>query len=462
MTQLGLLLPQFNYQVSQNGSAYAAAAASANGSSASASAGAGTGIQGLFNGFNQLNNVAGQQQSQNPMMGMFQMMMQFMMGMFQMMMQMFGMGQQQNQGQQPQNAMQNPQGQFPFAPANAAQQTPFAPANGQTGASAAAAANAQGNNNALLSKVDQKELDAVKGQDLGAVDSKGYPKYLIAQGKDGKHHIYKQKKDGNGRNYRSVVKVKSGSNNLYVDKPEKNKAAAAAAAQNGGSSAAASASAVSISYNPVTGEITFSAASAAAAAASGGSPGIVENQGGGKTGSPLILDTNKDGKVSAEQGKGVDINGDGKADGAAANGDKMLAMGDLDGDGKISGKEVFGDQTVDPFTGQKLNAKNGFDALAKVAQSAQQNTGIQCLDDNGNVDLPKLKQALEQSGKGSLGLIGGDNVTTLEGLGDAAKINVTNYINQQQTGAVQHNQLGSYQSADGQTHQVHDVWFQLA
>ena len=460
------MLPQFNYQVSQGASAFASAGAGSAFASASASAGSGlSGLASLFNGFNQLSNVAGpqqqqQQQQQNPMMQMFQMFMGFMMQMMQMMMQMFGMNP-QNQQQQP--GMQQPQNAFNPA----AQQQPFMPANNPVnanGANATATASA-GNqlaNNSALSKVDAKELQAVEGKDLGAVDSKGYPKYLVAQGKDGKYHIYEQKKDGNGRNYKSVVKVKNGSNNLYVKDPEKNKAAAAAAANNNSSAAAASASAVSISYNPWTGDITFSAASAAAAAASSGSSGIVENQGGGTTGSPLILDTNKDGKVSAEQGRGVDIDGDGKADGAATNGDKMLAMGDIDGDGKITGKEVFGDQTIDPFTGQKLNAKNGFDALAQVAMSAQKHTGIQCIDENGNVDLRNLKQALEQSGKGSLGLIGGDNVTTLEGLGDAAKINVTNYINQQQTGAVQHNQLGTYQTTDGNTHKVHDVWFQLA
>ncbi len=112
-------------------------------------------------------------------------------------------------------------------------------------------------------------------------------------------------------------------------------------------------------------------------------------------------------KVSAEAGKGVDINGDGKADGAATNGDKMLTLGDVNKDGKITGEEVLGDQTVDPFTGQKLNAKNGFDALEKVADSAEKHTGIKCKDDNGNVDLQKLKAALEQSGKGNLGMVSG-------------------------------------------------------
>ena len=52
---------------------------------------------------------------------------------------------------------------------------------------------------------------------------------------------------------------------------------------------------------------------------------------------------------AAEHGKGVDIDGNGKADGAAVNGDKMLAMNvDLNKDGKsdeVTGKQVFGDKT---------------------------------------------------------------------------------------------------------------------
>ncbi|MEW5820925.1 MAG: hypothetical protein AB1782_12105 [Cyanobacteriota bacterium] len=179
--------------------------------------------------------------------------------------------------------------------------------------------------------------------------------------------------------------------------------------------------------------------------------------------SPLVLDTNKDGKVSAEKGKGVDIDGDGKPDGAASGGDKMLAMGDVNGNGKIDGSEVFGNKTVDPFTGKQLNAANGFDALNQVAKSAKKQTGIDCIDDSGNVDLAKLRQAIQQQtgGKGSLGYISGDNVTQLESLEsqDAVKINTNNYVNQQDTGSVQHNQLGSYIDSSGLTQKVDDVWF---
>ena len=124
-------------------------------------------------------------------------------------------------------------------------------------------------------------------------------------------------------------------------------------------------------------------------------------------------------------------------------------------------KEVFGDKTVDPFTGKAVGAKNGFEALKKVAQSVQQHTGQSCMDANGNVDLQKLQALLQLSGK-NLGMISDDNITTLGDLGDAKSINVNNYSEQKQTGAVQHNQLGNYTDTAGKTQKVDDVWFQLA
>lgn len=177
------------------------------------------------------------------------------------------------------------------------------------------------------------------------------------------------------------------------------------------------------------------------------------------TGSPLIVDFNQDGKVSAQAGKGVDIDNNGKADGAATAGDKMLAMSDSNKNGKVDGTEVFGDQTVDPFTKQKINAANGFEALKEVAKSAYEKTGINCMN-NGNVDLKALETALALVGV-KLGFISDNNVTNLEALAHVKSINVENYTQQNQTGDVQHNQLGSYTSTDGKTYKTDDVWFKL-
>ncbi len=177
------------------------------------------------------------------------------------------------------------------------------------------------------------------------------------------------------------------------------------------------------------------------------------------TGSPLIVDFNKDGQISAVAGQGVDIDNNGYADGSATGGDKMLAMTDLNGNSIIDGGEVFGDQTISPFTGEKINAANGFEALKIIAEQAESYTGVQCLKD-GNVSLADLQNALKTIGV-NLGFISDDNITELEDLGHVASINVSDYTEHKETGDVQHNQQGSYTDANGTTYKTDDVWFKL-
>ncbi len=174
--------------------------------------------------------------------------------------------------------------------------------------------------------------------------------------------------------------------------------------------------------------------------------------------SPLVLDTNKDGKVSATAGTGVDVDGDGIADGAATDGDKMLAMSDMNANGQIDGTEVFGNKTVNPFTGEAINAANGFEALKLVAQSAESVTGLDCIDADGNVTIATLKQALATVGV-NLGFISDANNTELEDIKDVTSINTSSYKEVDATGAVQNRQLGSYVDADGNVQSVDDVWF---
>ena len=195
---------------------------------------------------------------------------------------------------------------------------------------------------------------------------------------------------------------------------------------------------------------------------------FVINQGAYSTGSPLILDTNQNGKIDSQQGIGVDIDQDGKADGAATNGDKMLSMGDTNKNGKIEGSEVFGNETINPFTGLKLGAANGFEALKQVALSAETKTGAKIIENN-KVDIEKLKVALGSIGS-NLGLIGDNNVTNLEHLGDVSKISLDyedknddfNYMTNNLDKDALSLQLGSYETKDGTSHKIDDVWFKLA
>ena len=81
---------------------------------------------------------------------------------------------------------------------------------------------------------------------------------------------------------------------------------------------------------------------------------------------PLILDLNRDGKVSTTSGKryfDMDANGVAERVSWAASGDGFLVM-DRDGDGKItSGRELFGDHTV---MSDGRVAASGFQALADL------------------------------------------------------------------------------------------------
>lgn len=173
--------------------------------------------------------------------------------------------------------------------------------------------------------------------------------------------------------------------------------------------------------------------------------------------SPLVVDFNKDGQVSAASGNGVDVNGDGIGDGYATNGDKMLAMSDINKTGTIDGSEVFGDQTVSPFTGQKLNSANGFEALRMIAEEAEKYTGTSCIQ-NGVVNLQQLKAALNTVGV-DLGFISDNNITELEDLAHVQAINVAEYDEVDAEGNVQHRQLGSYIDTNGESYGTNDVWF---
>ena len=133
----------------------------------------------------------------------------------------------------------------------------------------------------------------------------------------------------------------------------------------------------------------------------------------------------------------------------------MLAMSDLNGNNSIDGGEVFGDQTVSPFTHEKLNAANGFEALAMIAKEAEEHTGINCIDVNGNVDLANLKRALATVGV-NIGFISDDNVTQLEDLAHVASINVAKYLDF--TGDV-NIQTGYYTDNTGKKYNANDVWF---
>ena len=289
----------------------------------------------------------------------------------------------------------------------------------------------------IWASISDKEKEAVKGKNLLEIDSvTKMPKYKVAKGsKDNKYHIY----DEYGK---CVVDVEQGNNYLMHNYSSKNKYKKV-----GGETESYIAGQIMQGGDFVQGTI-------ADIDVKKGGFYLLEDA---ETQSPLIIDFDGDGKVSAQAGIGIDINGDGIADGAATNGDKMLAMSDINGNGKIDGAEVFGNKTVNPFTGEAINAKNGFEALKEVALYAELYSGTSCIED-GNVNLKNLQKVLEKKGI-RLGFVSDTNNTTIEKLSKIEKINVDNYEETPEYGLVQHNQRGSGTNSDGTNVKVDDVWF---
>jgi hypothetical protein len=174
-----------------------------------------------------------------------------------------------------------------------------------------------------------------------------------------------------------------------------------------------------------------------------------------KSRSPLILDINHNGKVEAQGGIGVDLNNDGKPDGAAVGGDKMLAMSDLNNNGRIDGAEVFGDLTWCPFNKTPLKAPNGFEALRMIAEMAGKRSG-QSLIESDQVNIHNLRQVLEKENV-QLGFISDSNDKTLEPIKEPLFISIK-YQATQESGVGAHKQKGKFRDNSG-TYPVDDVWF---
>ncbi|KAI3654075.1 hypothetical protein MP228_000794 [Amoeboaphelidium protococcarum] len=188
-------------------------------------------------------------------------------------------------------------------------------------------------------------------------------------------------------------------------------------------------------------------------------------RGGGEC--PLIFDMNKDGVVSASLKTGIskDPANPHLRHGGAVGGDKMLAMSDLNGNGLIDIHEVFGDQTLSPFTRKPYEASNGFDALHKLAMEMQTVSGCQGGTEQRDhysllVSLSAVKKCLNSRGF-DLGFISDTNIAKLEPLGDADLVDVTEYSHtpDDYRNGVLHGQKGSFYAKDGTKHQVDDVWF---
>lgn len=336
--------------------------------------------------------------------------------------------------------------------------------------------------------LDSKEREIAKTLDWEAkVDDK--PKYIIAQSKDKKYHVYEYAQNNtyncvNQKIYHSaksfqwdgqtsdfgeiiyIVDEEQTTTTTYSAEEAKNVTLNFGTGKNTGKISVdvetfkINSENNSTNLNITTGQTTITDTDIITNV----TKNVTVNQGySSKWYSPLIIDYNRDGIVSAQSGIGVDINNDGKADGAATNGDKMLAMSDINGNNEIDGTEVFGNNTIDPFTNKKIEAQNGFEALEKLALSAEEKTGIKIIEGE-NVNLEQLEKALNTIGV-SLGTISDYNVTELESIGELKSINVKDYQNttidttKNETQDIEHRQLGYGEFKDGTKTKINDVWF---
>jgi len=167
--------------------------------------------------------------------------------------------------------------------------------------------------------------------------------------------------------------------------------------------------------------------------------------------SPLVMDLNLNGIQTASVANGVnfDLNNDGKIDrtGWVAGGDALLVR-DLNGDGIINnGGELFGEGTV-LANGSK--AKDGYQALS-------------ALDSNHDGVIDAKDAAF---GSLKLWVDNGNGITDQGEMKSLADAGITSISLDAQTSTTVNNGnliglMGSFTTADGNTHTMGDVWFSV-
>jgi hypothetical protein len=181
------------------------------------------------------------------------------------------------------------------------------------------------------------------------------------------------------------------------------------------------------------------------------SPFVITQSPSGIT--PLMLDLNGDGvqTTTLQNGTAFDLDADGDLDKTAwaDKRDGLLVM-DLNGDGKIGdGRELFGSATV-LKTGE--NATDGFKALADLDDNQD---GVM---DANDAAFAKLKVWVDANGNG---VTDEGELKSLQELGIVSMKLNAQASDMQQNG----NTLGlisEYTTADGKTHQLVDVWLDVA
>jgi len=166
---------------------------------------------------------------------------------------------------------------------------------------------------------------------------------------------------------------------------------------------------------------------------------------------PLVLDLNGNGiqTLSTSNGVNFDLNNDGQIDRAGwiAGGDALLVR-DLNGDGAINnGGELFGEGTV---LADGSKAKDGYVALKAL------DSNLDGLIDAKDVAFGSLKLWIDN----------GNGITDQGELKSLAEAGISSISLEAQSSTQVNNGnliglMGSYTTADGNTHTMGDVWFSV-
>jgi len=167
---------------------------------------------------------------------------------------------------------------------------------------------------------------------------------------------------------------------------------------------------------------------------------------------PIVLDLNGDGiqTTTLQQGVSFDVNNNGTVERTAwvARGDGLLVR-DLNKDGIVNdGGELFGEGTV---LADGTRAADGYVALRAL------DSNLDGVIDTSDSAFSQLMVWVDKNG---------DGVTDAGELSRLSDLGITSLSTSAQSSTQTNNGnliglLGSYTTADGQTHQMGDVWFQI-
>ena len=99
-------------------------------------------------------------------------------------------------------------------------------------------------------------------------------------------------------------------------------------------------------------------------------------------------------------------------------------------------------------------------AISAAIYADENEINTQVITTDGFVELEALKYLLNQIGW-DIGLISDNNVNKLETLGHVSAISTNYYEQEDEGGALEERQVGTYRDTDNALHKVADIWVRI-